>query len=174
MSLPDHVFAPRHVNLIVLVAGNRIPKTLRAPLYIGAIISTFTSIVGFVGFIGSLCKKKALIRTFWVILCANLGIQIASSVYYLITFFRIRRASEKACLKFRPGTIYSDEWRYCDALDQLKRVNPVVIVIGAIVPLFVTGCTFADHFTSTIDVELTLRCEDRRGLHCAPVRAAPR
>ena len=119
------------------------PKSLQIALYVSASIYTIGSVVGLLGALGAICKRTGLIRTYFLVLVGTFIVQTASSVYYLIAFFKMRGASQEHCLKETPKHAFMNTAHFCESIDQLKQVHPAGVVASALIPLLIIACAYS-------------------------------
>lgn len=76
-------------------------------------------------------------KTFYILLCAVLSLQVGASIWYLVTFYRTRGQTLEDCLN---GSTDTKRIAYCDALDVYKRVPQGVMIASVIVPIIFQAC----------------------------------
>jgi len=77
------------------------------------------------------------VKTFYILLCAVLPIQVGSSIWYIVTFYRKRGQTREDCLN---GTTDTKRIAYCYSLDAFKRVPQGVMIASIIVPIILQAC----------------------------------
>jgi hypothetical protein len=109
-----------------------ITQSMKTTVIIVASIYTAATLVGLLGFLGALLKKNGFVKTFYILLCAVLSLQVGASIWYLVTFYRTRGQTLEDCLN---GTTDTKKIAYCDALNVYKRVPQGVMIASVIVPI---------------------------------------
>ncbi|RXW15132.1 hypothetical protein EST38_g10722 [Candolleomyces aberdarensis] len=110
------------------------PQYLKIALIVVGAIYTIASLVGLLGFLGAIFKKNGLVKTYFTLLCTVFALQIASSVWYLVSFYRARGESGDDCLG---SNTTPERVAFCNAMEQLKQVPQGWAIAGAIVPIVI-------------------------------------
>jgi len=111
-----------------------VTQSMKTTVIIVASIYTAATLVGFLGFLGAICKKNGFVKTFYILLCAVFGFQVGSSVWYLITFYHTRHQTLSQCIN---GSTDSDKIAYCTSLDAYKRVPQGAMLASVIIPILI-------------------------------------
>jgi len=86
------------------------------------------------------------VKTFYILLCATLSLQVGGGIWYLVTFYRTRGQTLEDCLN---GTTDSNRIAYCGTLEAYKRVPQGALIASVIVPIILQACMWLN---SRIDV----------------------
>jgi len=87
--------------------------------------------------LGALVKKNGFVKTFYILLCAVLPVQVGSGIWYIVTFYQKRGQTREDCLN---GTTDTKRIAYCYSLDAFKRVPQGVMIASIIVPIIFQAC----------------------------------
>jgi hypothetical protein len=128
------------------MAGDAMPQYFRITLIVAGAIYTIASLVGLLGFLGAIFKKNGFVKTYFTLLCTVFLLQIASSIWYLVTFYKARGESGDDCLK---NDNSPERVAFCNALEQLKKVPQGWAIAGAIVPVVIMACKLLSHSSET-------------------------
>jgi len=107
---------------------------MKITLIVVASIYTLVALVGLIGFIGAILRKNQFIKTFFIMLCVGLVCQLASGIWYMVTFFTTRNQSLADCLG---GTTDQTKIDYCNAIQVYKRYPPGLVVAQVFVPIVI-------------------------------------
>jgi hypothetical protein len=109
-----------------------ITQSMKKTVIIVASIYTAAALVSLLGLLGALFKKNGFVKTFYILLCATLSLQIGGGIWYLVTFYRTRGQTLEDCLN---GTTDSNRIAYCGTLEAYKRVPQGTLIASVIVPI---------------------------------------
>lgn len=85
-------------------------------------------------FLGAIFRKHGFIKTFYILLCLVLSLEIGASIYYLVTFYRKRGQTFDECVN---GSTDNNIIQYCKGLDKFKHLPQAAMIAAVIVPLLV-------------------------------------
>ncbi|KAH9485160.1 hypothetical protein JR316_0002067 [Psilocybe cubensis] len=111
-----------------------ITQSMKTTVIVVGAIYTFAALVGLLGFFGAIFKKNGFVKSFYVLLCVVFGLEVGSSVWYLITFYRTRGQTLDDCIN---GSSDAGRIAYCKSLDAYKRVPQGAMLASIIVPILV-------------------------------------
>jgi len=107
---------------------------MRTTAIVVASIYTFAALIGLLGFLGALFKKNGFVKTFYILLVVVFGLQIGSSVWYLVTFYKTRGRTLEQCLN---GTTDVDKISLCHSMDAYKKIPQGAMIASVIVPILI-------------------------------------
>jgi hypothetical protein len=111
-----------------------VAKNIKITTIVVASVSTLVALVSLIGFIGAILRKFQFIKTYSIALAISLGFQIASGIWYLITFYTTRNQSLSDCLD---GTTDQTRIDYCNAIQSFKRFPQGYVLANAIIPIVI-------------------------------------
>ena len=151
MSIP---FTSR-VYLIALSAVT-LAKTMKITVIVVALVYTIVALISLMGyvlcckcltsyllpntrFIGAILRKYRFIKTFFIMLAISLAFQLATGIWYLVTFYTTRNQSLADCLD---GTNNQTKIDYCNSLQVYKTYPQGYVIANVIVPILLQLCEF--------------------------------
>src|SRR5260221_10723118 len=90
-------------------------------------------------FIGAILRKYKFIKTFFIMLAISLAFQIATGIWYLVTFYTTRNQSLADCLD---GTINQSKIDYCKTLQIYKTYPQGYVIANVLIPIVLHLCDF--------------------------------
>jgi len=89
---------------------------------------------------GAICRKNGFVKSYYVLLCAALGFQLGSSIWFIVNFLRSRNRSYNDCIL---GSTEPNRIGYCQSIENFKKMHPagMVAVIGIPVLLQLCACS---------------------------------
>jgi hypothetical protein len=85
-------------------------------------------------FFGAIFRKHGFIKTFYILLCLVLSLEIGASIYYLVTFYRKRGQPLNQCIN---GSTDNNIINYCKSIDKFKHIPQAAMIAAFVVPLLV-------------------------------------
>ncbi|KAF8160845.1 hypothetical protein B0H34DRAFT_795703 [Crassisporium funariophilum] len=111
-----------------------VTQQMKTTVIIVASIYTAAALVGLLGFLGAILKKNGFVKTFYILLCTVFGLQVGSSIWYLVTFYRVRGQTVEQCIG---GSKDVDKIALCQSMDAYRRVPQGALIASVIVPLLI-------------------------------------
>ncbi|KAH6914263.1 hypothetical protein BKA70DRAFT_1519944 [Coprinopsis sp. MPI-PUGE-AT-0042] len=111
---------------------------VRTTVIVVASVYTFTALVGLVGFLGAIFKKTAMIKTFFGVLVVSFLIQLASSIWFIVVFFRARALGQNDDCEDVIGIKGVNVVALCDSLRNLKDVSVASIIVPTVISHLIT------------------------------------
>jgi len=142
------LYAGKHGNDLTTVT-----QSMKTTIIIVASVYTAAALVGVLGFLGAIFKKNGFVKTFLILLCAVFGLQVGSSIWYLITFYHTRGTDTLSkCIN---GSTDSNRIAYCNQLDAYKRVPQGVMIASVIVPIIIQAyaCYVVNQYSKRLNMQ---------------------
>lgn len=79
-------------------------------------------------------------KSFYILLCIVFGLEVGSSIWYLVTFYRTRGQTLEQCIN---GSAEPSRVAYCKSLDAYKRVPQGAMLASIIVPILIHACQYS-------------------------------
>ncbi|PPQ77192.1 hypothetical protein CVT25_011038 [Psilocybe cyanescens] len=129
-----------------------ITQTMKTTVIVVAAIYTFAALVGLLGFFGALFKKNGFVKSFYILLCIVFGLEVGSSIWYLVTFYRTRGQTLEQCIN---GSAEPSRVAYCKSLDAYKRVPQGAMLASIIVPILIHAyaCYIVYQYTKRLEYQ---------------------
>ncbi|KAF9482105.1 hypothetical protein BDN70DRAFT_875388 [Pholiota conissans] len=126
-------------------------------IVVGAVY-TAAALVGLLGFLGAILRKNGFVKTFYILLCVVLSLEVGSSIWYLITFYRTRGQTLDECIN---GSTDSNRIAFCNSIDAYKRIPQGVMIASVVVPIVIQAyaCYIVYQYSKFLD---TQKAERRR------------
>jgi len=123
-----------------------ITQSMKTTVIIVASIYTAAALVSLLGLLGALFRKHGFVKTFYLLLCSILSLQVGGGIWYLVTFYRTRGQTLEECLN---GTTDSNRIAYCDTLEAYKRLPQGALIVSVIVPIILQAyaCYIVYHYS---------------------------
>ncbi|TFK44438.1 hypothetical protein BDQ12DRAFT_661196 [Crucibulum laeve] len=113
---------------------SEITQSMKISIIITGSVSTLGALIGLFGFLGAILRKSGLVLTFLFVLYLVLGLQIAGTIYFLITFYKTRGQSLEECVNV---SISRSGISVCNALEEYKKISQGGMIVSLIVPILV-------------------------------------
>ncbi|KAF8973160.1 hypothetical protein BDZ97DRAFT_1779777 [Flammula alnicola] len=109
-----------------------VTQSMKTTVIIVAAIYTAAMLIGLLGFLGALFKKNGFVKTFYILLCAVLSLQVGGSIWFLVTFYRNRGQTLDQCIN---GSTDTNKINFCKAMDAYRRVPQGAMIASVVVPI---------------------------------------
>ncbi|KAF8200715.1 hypothetical protein BJ912DRAFT_577623 [Pholiota molesta] len=109
-------------------------ESAKTTVIVAGAVYTAAALVGLLGFLGAILRKNGFVKTFYILLCAVLTLQIGSGVWYLITFYRTRGQTLDECIN---GSTDANRIAFCNSMDAFRRIPQGVMIASVVVPIVI-------------------------------------
>ncbi|KAH0589134.1 hypothetical protein H2248_004901 [Termitomyces sp. 'cryptogamus'] len=108
----------------------QLTQKLKTGIILIGVVYTVSALVCLTGFIGALARKLGAIRTYLFVLYLTLILQIAVTVFSLISFYNLRHATGPDCLIQSNGSTY-------DICEEAVKIPQGAVIASAIIPIVI-------------------------------------
>ncbi|KAG6920018.1 hypothetical protein DXG01_010086 [Tephrocybe rancida] len=112
---------------------SQLTQKLKASIYLIGAVYTASALISLVGFIGALAKKLGAIRTYLFVLYVTLFVQIAITVYSLVSYYRLRNETGTDCTVTSNGNSVN-------LCEEYAKIPQAAVIVTTIVPILIQMC----------------------------------
>ncbi|PPR02415.1 hypothetical protein CVT26_011383 [Gymnopilus dilepis] len=141
---------------------------MKTTAIIVAAVYSAAALIALFGFLGSIFRKLRLVQIFSLLLFLALLVQIGSSIWYLVIFYRNRHQNTADC---KNGTTDPNRIAYCDSLDAFRRIPQGAMLASFIVTIVLQAyaCYVVHYYSKRLENQRAERRASRALRASGPV-----